>query len=213
MGQKLTYGSKKRREKRRLKEKENRKKTILKAALELFVERGYRQTKMDMVAERSGLSKGLLYFYFSSKDQILTEIVKENFGDLFLSLREAIKDESDPVRQLEKFILTEVRFYIGKRPLSRLLYSLLVGYELEGIREDYRQVFLDFHKKERDVLSEILKKGVKEGRFREKEASLLLFFVSGPLQSLIFFRRKPLTDPEETARDLFTLMLHGLLNK
>ena len=207
----MTNGSKLRAVERRKKEKERRRRSILEAALKLFVEKGYRKTKMDMIAEEAGLSKGLLYFYFSSKDQILTEIIKENFRSLFPRLEAILTEEDDPVVQLKKFILTEVDFYTKKRALSRLLYSLLVGYDLDEIKETYKEVFLELHRREREILGKIVERGVSEGKFRASDPASLMSFISGPLHSLIFFRKKPIESSQEIAEDLITLLFQGLL--
>jgi AcrR family transcriptional regulator len=50
---------------------------ILRAALELFAERGFGRTTMAEVAARAGVSKGLIYTHVSSKDDLLREIVVE----------------------------------------------------------------------------------------------------------------------------------------
>jgi len=50
---------------------------ILMSALELFVKNGYRATTVEMVAERAGLTKGAVYFYFSSKTAIMLRLVDD----------------------------------------------------------------------------------------------------------------------------------------
>jgi len=47
------------------------------AALELFVERGFAATRLDDVAKRAGVSKGTLYLYFDSKDDLFKAVVRE----------------------------------------------------------------------------------------------------------------------------------------
>lgn len=57
--------------------KEARPGEILDAALELFVERGFAATRLDQVARRAGVSKGTLYLYYRSKEDLFRSVVKE----------------------------------------------------------------------------------------------------------------------------------------
>ena len=47
------------------------------AALELFVERGYANTRLEDVAKRAGVSKGTLYLYFENKEELFKAVVRE----------------------------------------------------------------------------------------------------------------------------------------
>ena len=50
---------------------------LTRAALELFVERGYAATRLEDVAKRAGVSKGTLYLYFDSKEELFKAVVRE----------------------------------------------------------------------------------------------------------------------------------------
>jgi len=57
--------------------KEARPQELLAAALDLFVERGFAATRLDDVAKAAGVSKGTLYLYFSSKEDLFKAVVRE----------------------------------------------------------------------------------------------------------------------------------------
>src|SRR2546427_11992467 len=50
---------------------------LLEAALEVFAERGYRDSSVDEIAERAGYSKGAVYWHFSSKDDLFFALLEE----------------------------------------------------------------------------------------------------------------------------------------
>jgi len=50
---------------------------LIAAALDLFVEKGYAATRLDEVVARAGVSKGTLYLYFSSKEELFKAVVQE----------------------------------------------------------------------------------------------------------------------------------------
>ena len=51
---------------------------LLDAALDLFVERGFAATRLDDVARAAGVSKGTLYLYFCSKEELFKAVVRES---------------------------------------------------------------------------------------------------------------------------------------
>lgn len=61
--------------------KEVRREQILMAALELFGSKGYQNTSISDIAKKASLSKGLLYNYFESKEELLNEVVVFAFKD------------------------------------------------------------------------------------------------------------------------------------
>src|SRR5216117_4446952 len=68
---------KRRSKSRRERRKESRPSELLAAALELFVERGFAATRLEDVAARAGVSKGTLYLYFDSKEELFKAVVRE----------------------------------------------------------------------------------------------------------------------------------------
>lgn len=64
--------------KRWARRKEARPSEIIAAALDLFVEKGYANTRGEDVAARAGISKGTLYLYFANKEELFKAVVREN---------------------------------------------------------------------------------------------------------------------------------------
>ena len=60
-------------------EAENTRREILKAALEVFYQKGYSRTTFDEIAARINLTKGAVYWHFKNKPELLVEIIKEHF--------------------------------------------------------------------------------------------------------------------------------------
>src|SRR6185436_5309848 len=63
--------------------KEARPGELLAAALDLFVEKGFAGTRAEEVAKRAGVSKGTLFLYFSSKEELFKAVVRENISGRF----------------------------------------------------------------------------------------------------------------------------------
>ncbi|WP_372950319.1 TetR/AcrR family transcriptional regulator [Mariniphaga sp.] len=63
--------------------RKQKKQLIMDTALELFAENGFHATSMSHVAKKAGVSKGLAYNYFESKQEILDEIIKTGFDSIY----------------------------------------------------------------------------------------------------------------------------------
>ncbi|NCS61615.1 MAG: TetR/AcrR family transcriptional regulator, partial [Rhodoferax sp.] len=68
---------------RRTRRKEARPGELLAAALDLFVEKGFAATRVEEVAQRAGVSKGTLFLYFPSKEDLFKAVVRENISGRF----------------------------------------------------------------------------------------------------------------------------------
>jgi len=74
----------------RQRRKEARPQELLDAALELFVEKGFAATRAEEVAQRAGVSKGTLYLYYPSKEELFKAVVRQNLGALIAEGKEAV---------------------------------------------------------------------------------------------------------------------------
>ena len=72
----------------------DRKKQILKAAVEVFAERGFHRTRVSDIAKRAGVAYGLIYHYFDSKDDVLNSLFEENWA-VFLKVVKDIADNQE----------------------------------------------------------------------------------------------------------------------
>src|SRR5262245_870602 len=66
----------------------DRRKQILKAAVEVFAERGFHRTRVSDIAKRAGVAYGLIYHYFDSKDDVLNSVFEENWAVFIKVLRD-----------------------------------------------------------------------------------------------------------------------------
>ncbi|MFO1267576.1 MAG: TetR/AcrR family transcriptional regulator [Rubrivivax sp.] len=74
----------------RQRRKEARPQELLDAALELFVEKGFAATRAEEVAHRAGVSKGTLYLYYPSKEELFKAVVRQNLGSLIAEGKEVV---------------------------------------------------------------------------------------------------------------------------
>ncbi len=76
---------------------------IIAAANQVFAEKGYRQATMDDVARKLGVSKGALYLYFSSKEELFEDICREEPTVLKDILYSTFSEGKDPLESASEF--------------------------------------------------------------------------------------------------------------
>jgi AcrR family transcriptional regulator len=140
---------------------------ILTAARELCSERGFEATRMEEIASRAGVSKGTLYNFFASKEDLFVDAVLASYQD-FDGLLPAVEDESlDPVKRLEAlaeslaggFQVISQQILLAHQAWSVVLRSPAARERLFGT---LREIYAGFT---RD-LTGILSAGIESGGFR-----------------------------------------------
>jgi len=85
-----------------------------------FAENGYHPTSVAEIVEGMGVGKGVFYWYFASKEELLAEILREAQLGLRRRQQRAIGDESDPIRRIEFGIRDSMAWLDENRHLSTL---------------------------------------------------------------------------------------------
>ena len=165
--------------------KEDRPEEITAAALEAFAERGYAATRVDDVARRAGVSKGLLYLYFKTKEDLFKAVIRSFVVPRIDALR-AIIDNSD--LSSEEFLRGPFLDFAKTLPGSpiSILVRLMIS---EGPKHpDLLQFYWDnVISRGLGAISEILDRGVESGEFRRSVVNdLPHLFVMPVLFSVIF---------------------------
>ena len=159
--------------------------SVLDAALSLFVTRGYDATRMDDIAAQAGLTKGAVYFYFKDKLALATELLKRSEAELFDPIFQRL--ETSQVSATERIVmLTNWLARIGAERIELPLLHVLMSLEFHGrdnvvelqLRETYRRLH--------EHLEAIVKEGQRDGEFTREAgpkelAAVLVALIDGML--------------------------------
>ena len=91
-----------------------RKEDLVRQAELLFAERGYAQTRMTDIAQAAGVTKGLVYWYFESKDALIAEILVDIREQLRNAQREATAAVEEPLAKVYVGTVASVRFVLER---------------------------------------------------------------------------------------------------
>jgi AcrR family transcriptional regulator len=113
-----------------------RERQILDAAVAVFGERGYQAASMDVVAERVGVTKPVLYAHFGSKDGLLLACIARARSELLEVTTTAAASADGPEEMLRSGTLAFFEYLEQREPAWTFLYSesTVAGDALEGIR-------------------------------------------------------------------------------
>jgi AcrR family transcriptional regulator len=112
---------------RKKREKEARKNEILKAARIIFFKKGFQATTMNQIAEAVELSKGALYIYFHSKEELYVSILVEGLEILHEKFSKAIGGLADWEKKLRNIGWAYYRFYQENENYFQILFLLQHG--------------------------------------------------------------------------------------
>jgi len=98
----------------RQRRKQERPAELIAAALELFVERGFTATKLDDVAARAGVSKGTLYLYFASKEELFKAVIQQGILPVLAQGEEMLLRHQGSARSLLQDLMHRYRELQGR---------------------------------------------------------------------------------------------------
>jgi len=81
---------------------------LMDAAFRVFAERGYRATRLDDVAEAVGVTKGAIYYYFDSKEELLRRAVQSRHRAIFDEIAQGLEGERAPAAARVRYVLRKV---------------------------------------------------------------------------------------------------------
>ena len=188
---------------------EIRKNQILDAATKVFVRRGFQHARMDDIVEESGLSKGTLYWYFKSKEDIINAILHRLFiGDLAY-LENLMQAEGTASERLIQ--LTDHRIK-GLQQMSSLVPIIFEFYAVAVHQQWVKQFINDYFQHFRTLLEKLIQQGIDRGEFRKVNARNTAISISSLYEGLtLHWMIDPQTVPLEILdENSIPLLLDGL---
>jgi AcrR family transcriptional regulator len=99
-------------------------KSILQSALKLFAKKGFDRTTIDDIAGAAKISKGLVYHYFNSKDEILDTLIRQAFEEA-MSYGDGISEHSAPSEMLKAWVTQTMEQLQSHRIQWQLFFSII----------------------------------------------------------------------------------------
>lgn len=152
---------------------------MLDAALAEFFEKGFEAARLEDIATRAGVSKGTIYLYFHSKEDVFEALVKSIPQPNIELLQQAAADtETPPDLQLRRFLQIAGGFIRDDRMAK--FPRLLIGEagRFPHLADIYRREVIA---RAAGILSAVIERGVTQGVFRPVNPGLAAFAAISPL--------------------------------
>jgi AcrR family transcriptional regulator len=183
------------------------KEKIFRAAIRLFRERGYSATSMRDLAAACGMEASSIYNHYSSKEEVLQNILFERATEFFAQLEPMMRMDLPAPMLLRMAVDRHVRVMTGDVDAS-----MVFAQEWRHLTEPHLSHFINLRHQYRDYFIEILQKGMQVGLFRpinEKFAAVGLLSTLNALHE--WYRPDGALSISEIARQLSDQLLFGFL--
>jgi AcrR family transcriptional regulator len=193
--------------------KEARPGEILAAALDCFAERGFAATRLEDVAQRAGVTKGTLYLYFPSKEELFKAVVREAIVAGIARSEARIGDASEPGPQLLGYVL---RSWAAQAETPGSAISKLMIAEAGNFPELARFYLDEVIHRGRSLVRRVLTAGIARGEFRPVDVEAAVTCVIAPLILAMLWRHSfaqhdVVLDVEALCRVHLELLCEGLV--
>ena len=176
---------------------------ICKKAAQVFSAKGYNSASLVDVSRAAGLSKGGIYHYFSTKEELLFTIL-DNFMEILIDgLEKELETISSPEEKIRYFIRRHIKQYCDNVYSSRV-----VLHETNNLPAQYWKIIRKKSKKYTFILGDILKEYFKSDKAVSERLRVITYILLG-MCNLIYWWYDPKgpVKPDDLAEEIFTIFI------
>ena len=204
---------------KRERRKEARPRELLDAALALFVEKGFTATRAEEVAALAGVSKGTLFLYFQSKEDLFKAVIRENIGSLFPGWNEELDSFTGSSAEMVQYAMNAWWERVGNTAASGI--AKLVISEAQNFPEVAAFYQADVVQPGTQLLQRILQRGVDSGEFRAMDTHKAVYALIAPMLFLMMWKHSMgacaasahIIDPQKFIHMQVDMLLNGMLSR
>jgi len=207
-------------EERRKKERLARRNQILKAARKLFFDKGFKSITIDHIARRAELSKGAVYLYFKSKEEIYIQILLADINKFNQKVNAPLNTQLTASALLKEFCINYAKFFLVNRELFRILMTYMIHADGLNFSDELNRKLIRETNLTIETVERILVYGIDEGEFDNGieikiNRNALWGFLNGVISLHLFTgseatRSERILSTVETSLDIF---IAGLKNR
>ncbi len=132
---------------------------ILKAAIKVFAEKGFYNSRVSEIAKEANVADGTIYLYFKNKDDILISLFEEEFGRIVENTRKELAKEKDPLQKIRTFAIMHLSIVSKQQQLGEVL-GVEVRQSTKFMKEYINNPFIEYLNLIRSIVVEGQEKGV-----------------------------------------------------
>lgn len=201
---------------KRERRKEARPGELLDAALDLFVAKGFAATRVEEVAARAGVSKGTLFLYFPSKDELFKAVVRENLSGRLSQWNDEFESFEGTTAEMIEYCMNTWWERVGATRASGI--AKLMMSEARNFPEIAAFYQHEVIQPGQALIRRILQRGMDRGEFRTVDLDYAVYSVVAPMIFLILSKHSTgvcipdhiQLDPKKYLASQLAIILHGI---
>lgn len=152
-------------EERRGRERDARRLNIVRAARKLFYEKGFKDVTVAQIARKAEISKGAVYLYFNSKEEIYSHILLSDLDNIYNVVLNSLKDGKSATKMLEDFAEIYIDTFLKDRESFRKIMTFMLQSDHPNLSENLNHSLIKSTNKTIDIVGTILQSGVENREF------------------------------------------------
>lgn len=189
---------------------------LLEAALTLFVEKGFAATRAEEVAKLAGVSKGTLYLYYPSKDELFKAVVRNHLGQVIVEGKDLLEQYEGSTSELLQDLAQTWWSRVGQSKAAGIIKLIIA--EASNFPEIAQFYMDEIVEPCHQLLGQAVQRGIDRGEFRPMDVSSVVMALVAPVQFLVLYQQcanactsTPIPlKPDVFIRTQIELLLRGL---
>ncbi|MGE5254057.1 MAG: TetR/AcrR family transcriptional regulator [Planctomycetaceae bacterium] len=141
---------------------ENKHQKILQAAIKVFSEKGFYNSRVSEIAKEANVADGTIYLYFKNKDDILISLFEEEFGKVVRNMRTELAREKDALQKIKRFAITHLSI-VSRHPHLAEVMGVEVRQSTKFMKEYVNQPFIEYL----NIIRSVVIEGQETGLLRK----------------------------------------------
>ena len=163
---------------------DKRKQQILDAALDIIVSKGYEGSSMSDIVEKTKLSKGAIYWYYSSKKEVYLSLVNHWVIRYSATLNHIVEYDHSAADQLKELFNYFIKQYESNPTVFKALAEF---WSLAGRDNEFKNKFDKVYSEFVSLVERIIIKGVKDNEFKNVDTKIAAVSIMVNIESAIWF--------------------------
>ena len=179
---------------------------ILRAAEMLFADKGYARVSIAEIAKAAGVSKGLIYHHFPSKEGLLRQILEDMRVPLQKRLRTIARSNETMEAKLRAIVKAWIDMAYSRQQTIRIAIFEALS------TEDTRGPILDIRQANRAMFSQLVKEGISKEEYRHVDERIGTFFIGAILREAMseIVLQQLTGPPDKIVDDVVELIYRGI---
>lgn len=183
---------------------------IIETSVKLFNEKSYSATSVQDIVNTLGVTKAALYYYVSSKEDILFEIFDQTMATAEKRLNNLMKEEMTVEERIRKIVFNHITAVFDEAPNISIFFT-----EKAHLTADNLKAINARRRKYEEIIAEVFKQGVEEGVLKKDIDILSTVYALLGMCNWLYHWYNPhgRLKPDDLAKRYSDIILFGIMNE